>query len=306
MKEMNQMEQSWRGSNRGGSGFTLIELLVVIAIIAILAAMLLPALSKAKCKATRTNCLSNKHQIAVACAMYNTDWDEFMVPNAPLGAVSIITGQSVGWCPGAESWQASPYNCEPTWYNTNCLGPYVKNVSVYKCPNDKLQSDPDPLGRTDRIRSISMNPAIIGDLIRMTGSGITGQMTNMLGNWKFFVHSQDFTCLTPADGWIFCDESMYTLNDGYLQCNLPPMGAPGYPDVPGKYDCGGNCFSFVDGHTEYKKWKYNSSVPLGSILNCPYAYNARGPGGGNSINSSGLDVDWMWLRQHTSCPPGTF
>src|ERR1041384_6069418 len=77
--------------------FTLIELLVVIAIIAILAAMLLPALSKAKCKARRTQCMSNKHQITLACVMYNNDWDEFLVPNAPVGAVSIVTGLPVGW-----------------------------------------------------------------------------------------------------------------------------------------------------------------------------------------------------------------
>jgi len=247
------------------TAFTLIELLVVIAIIAILAAMLLPALSKAKTKAQGIKCMSNTKQLMLAWHLFLTDENDRIVQSYHGTAAQ---GGQIASDPKASPWVVGWLDWTPSSDNTNVLfltddkyaklGPYVgKNKNIFKCPADVYLS-PSQLARgwSERVRSLSGNIGV-GD-----GNAETGPWEPS-GIYKHIKKTTDFLYPGPAETWVYLDEHPCSINDaGFFN----PYEAQ-WIDQPASYHNGAAGFSFADGHSEIHKWKESLSTPRAKSVN---------------------------------------
>ncbi len=262
-----------RSARPRGSAFTLIELLVVIAIIAILAAMLLPALSKAKEKAIRAQCSNNVHQVGVSLYIYCSDArDKLPVDEAPGGA--------------AWAWDL-PLSAGDAFLNSGC-----KKKTFY-CPSTSprftdLQNFEKP-GSGNNLWDFNTDPNyglhVMGMVIALSGSLCKLDPTNQnktLGPESMTFPNGNSVVVGPSDRVITADVIISTGN------TLPGYNHPqnNYTEVDGGFMQNGKTYphlsahlnghqvpvggdiGYKDGHVQWRKFGLNSVPRTGS--NSPY------------------------------------
>jgi prepilin-type N-terminal cleavage/methylation domain-containing protein len=266
--------------------FTLIELLVVIAIIAILAALLLPALAKAKAKAQRIYCVSNLKQQALSCKLYADDFSSKIVSAYP-----TFGGFTNTWCGGnAEAdGSAGSYiygGSDPLGIQVGMLWPYTKTLGIFHCPADHRIATAAPKAQYNNkpiLRSISMNSYMNGRSYGTASDWLVTSPTGAMDRNKP-VYQKETEMKLPADTWLVLDEDQGTkglesINDAMFLVNT---GTQSFPDFPSRAHGMAYGINFNDGHAEIRK-----------ILDTPN-WTAMNP-------TAGIK-DWTWLKDRTTHP----
>jgi prepilin-type N-terminal cleavage/methylation domain-containing protein/prepilin-type processing-associated H-X9-DG protein len=216
-----------------GMAFTLIELLVVIAIIAILAALLLPALSRAKSHGQAVRCLSNFKQLDYSWLMYADDHHGTMVPDIFDGNFSLPRSLPGSWVLGNAQVDASP-----TTITGGLLFPYNRAMAVYHCPTDSSSFNGHP--GLPRLRNCQLDAFLNG-------------FFGALWSPNFPNKTKIGDLLRPVSIFTFLDACEWAIDDaGFF---VRPDHDPSYASYPTDRHNLGATIAFADGHAATWRWR---------------------------------------------------
>jgi len=273
-------------------GFTLIELLVVIAIIAILAAMLLPALSRAKAKTMLTRCMNNNRQMLLGWNMYPTDYSDVLLASLVNAAHPITSGRSI-WVDGNFDTAGDPGTWDPTVYiDKSPLMTYIgKNRDIWKCPADPVRVVNNLGQKVPRVRSNSMSQVFD------YGTWLKSNLPEIGG--RYLVYAKLSQIRRPSDTWVLGEEHPDSINDAAMAVQMAGNygdPAPRIIDYPSSYHAGAGDFALADGHCVSRKW-------LGGTIKPPVTGKPL-PLGNNSPQpvDAGTMQDLIWWSSITTVP----
>jgi type II secretory pathway pseudopilin PulG len=261
-------------------------LLVVIAIIAILAALLLPALARAKQKTMMTRCMNNNRQMMLGWVMYTGDYADLLLESlkdarAPQNALRELWVGGNFDTPDQGIW-------DPTVYiDKSPLMPFIgKSRDIWKCPADPVRVKNNKGSPVPRVRDNSMSQVF--DF----GSWLVG----VPSGGHYLCYGKSSQIRRPSDTWVMGEEHPDSINDAAMANQMAGNTgdpAPKIIDYPASWHGGSGVFALADGHCVSHKW-------IGSVIKPPVTGTPLPLGAGTPNPDPGTIKDLIWWSTITT------